>query len=491
MSGEMPEEKAVPMGELARRDRASGSVAREPASTAIATPMQAASKALQRLFAKNEFSEEGDSEVAFMNPRRIMRKGQAVVIVFVLGFLGWASFAELESAILAPGVLVVESRRKAVQHLEGGIVREIAVTDGETVKAGQVLLQLEQTQAQSSLSVLEDQADSLSAQEARLVAERDNRAKVTFPADLLARRANPKVAQAIAGEENNFTVRRNTIFKQVDILNQRNGENGRQIAGLKSQQEAVEKQSQLIAQEEASVSELYKQGLSTLPRVLALQRQAADLSGQRGQLVEKIAQIQLSSEENDLQIANLRNQRLSDIASDLRDAQTKKADVLERINAAKDVYTRLALLAPVDGKVVNLAVHTKGAVIHPGDTVLEIVPMEDALEVEAHVRPDDADSIQKGMLAHVSFSAYKQRRLPQLTGTVNVVSADRLTDPRSGQPYFNVTVTVDRKALDDSPFVRLIPGLPVDVAIATGTRTPLEYFTAPIRDILQKGMRER
>src|SRR5262249_50113638 len=193
--------------------------------------------------------------------------------------------------------------------------------------------------------------------------------------------------------------------------------------------------------------ELYKQGLSTLPRVLALRRQAADLSGQRGQLVEKIAQIQLSSEENDLQIANIRNQRLSDIASDLRDAQTKKADVLERINGAKDIYTRLSLLAPVDGKVVNLAVHTKGAVIHPGDTVLEIVPMEDALEVEAHVRPDDADSIQRGMLAHVSFSAYKQRRLPQLTGTVNVVSADRLTDQRSGQPYFNVTVTVDRKAL--------------------------------------------
>jgi HlyD family type I secretion membrane fusion protein len=350
---------------------------------------------------------------------------------------------------------------------------------------------METTQAQTTLSVLEDQADAFAAEEARLIAERDGRPQITFPAELTARRGNPKVAQALAGEQNKFQTRRNTLFKQIDILSQRNGENGKQIAGLKSQQDAVEKQSQLIAQEEASVSDLYKQGLSTLPRVLALQRQAADLTGQRGQLIERISQIQLTSQENDLQIANLRNQLLSDVAKDLREVQTKKLDVLERINGAKDVFTRLALVAPVDGKVVSLAVHTKGAVIHPGDTVLEIVPAEDALEVEAHVRPDDADSVQTGMMAHVSFSAYKQRRLPQLVGTVNVVSADRLVDQRTGQPYFNVTVTVDRKALDDSPFVRLIPGLPVDVAIATGTRTPLDYFMAPVLDILQKGMRER
>ena len=470
-------------GEIARRDaRAAGKAG---------LPAQTVTRALTDFFIDRESPDEKNSEIAFMNPRRTMRKGIIVSVVFVLGFLVWASFAELESAILAPGVLVVESHRKAVQHLEGGIVREIAVQEGDVVKAGQLLLQMETTQAQTSLSVLEDQADAFAAEEARLIAERDGRPKITFPAELLARRSNPKVAQALAGEENKFQTRRNTLFKQIDILSQRNGENGKQIAGLKSQQEAVEKQSELIAKEEASVSDLYKQGLSTLPRVLALQRQAADLAGQRGQLIERIAQIQLTSQENDLQIANLRNQLLSDVAKDLRDVQTKKVDVLERANGAKDVFTRLALVAPVDGKVVNLAVHTKGAVIHPGDTVLEIVPAEDALEVEAHVRPDDADSIQAGMMAHVSFSAYKQRRLPQLVGTVNVVSADRLVDQRTGQPYFNVTVTVDRKGLDDSPFLRLIPGLPVDVAIATGTRTPLDYFVAPVLDIMQKGMRER
>jgi HlyD family type I secretion membrane fusion protein len=153
--------------------------------------------------------------------------------------------------------------------------------------------------------------------------------------------------------------------------------------------------------------------------------------------------------------------------------------------------SRLALLAPVPGKIVNLAIHTKGAVLKPGDTVMEIVPVEDELEIEAHVRPDDADTIQPGMEAHVSFNAYKQRRLPQLTGKVSNVSADRLVDQRTGQPYFNVVVTVERNVLKDYTDVRLMPGLPVDVAIATGTRTMLEYFLAPVLDVMEKGMRER
>src|SRR6185437_2616625 len=179
------------------------------------------------------------------------------------------------------------------------------------------------------------------------------------------------------------------------------------------------------------------------------------------------------------------------VANDLRDVQTKKFDVLARLNAARDVMKRLDLVAPVDGKVVNLAIHTRGAVIKPGDTVMEIVPQDDALELEAHVRPDDADTIQSGMMAHISFSSYKQRRMPQITGKVDVVSADRLVDQRTGQPYFNVTITVDRAALKDYTAVRLIPGLPADVAIATGTRTMMDYFLAPVMDVIQKGMRER
>lgn len=434
----------------------------------------------------------GDApEMGFMNPTRMVRKGAFIIIVFVFGSLAWASFAELESAVTAPAVIVVETHRKTVQHLEGGIVKEILVADGDTVSLGQPLLRLEETQAQTNLSVLQDQVDALSAQEARLFAERDGAARITFPADLVARRSQAKIDEMLRGEENTFLTRKNALAKQMDILAQRNSENKSQIAGLQSQQEAVEQQGTLILQEASGVEDLYKQGLSTLPRVLALRRQAADLTGQKGQIAEHMTQLELNSEENNLQMTSLRNQQLSTVASDLREAQTKKFDALNRLNSAKDVMSRLAVLAPVSGTIVSLAIHTKGAVIKPGDTVMEIVPADDQLEIEAHVRPDDADSIQPGMEAHVSFNAYKQRRLPQLTGKVDTVSADRLVDQRTGQPYFNVTVTVERAALKDFKEVHLMPGLPVDVAIATGTRTTLDYFLAPVLDVMEKGMRER
>jgi HlyD family secretion protein len=434
---------------------------------------------------------ELENDTSFMNPGRMVRKGAIVTIIFVGGFLGWASFAELESAVNAPGIIIVESHRKTIQHLEGGIVKEVLVAEGENVKAGQPLLRLEETQAESNFNLLQDQANGLQAQEARLIAERNEADRIVFPPELLAQRSNPKVDAILTGEENTFSTHRKTLTKQIDILGQRNNENKSQIAGLQSQQDAVAKQGTLIEQEASGVDDLYKQGLSTLPRVLALRRQAADLTGQGGQITEHMAQIQLSSEENNLQMTNLRNQALTTVANDLRDVETKKFDVLARLNAAKDVMKRLDLVAPVGGKVVNLAIHTEGAVLKPGDTVMEIVPQDDALELEAHVRPDDADTIQSGMTAHISFSSYKQRRMPQITGKVDVVSADRLVDQRTGQPYFNVTITVDREALKDYTAVRLIPGLPADVAIATGTRTMMDYFLAPVLDVIQKGMRER
>jgi len=430
-------------------------------------------------------------ETAFMNPVSMIRKGLLVILVFVVGSIAWASLAPLESSVSSPGVIVVESHRKTIQHLEGGIVKDVLVTEGQTVAAGQPLLRLAEAQAQSNYNLLRDEANALIAQETRLMAERDSAPSIIFPPDLLAQKDDPKVAQILAGEQNTFLTRKATLGKQVAILEQRNDENKRQIAGLQSQQDAVQKQGTLIDQEASGVEDLYKQGLSTLPRVLALRRQGADLTGQSGQINEHIAQIELSSEENNLQMTNLRNQMLTEVANDLRDVQTKKFDVLARLNAAKDVLNRLDLVAPVAGKVVNLAIHTQGAVIRPGDTVMEIVPAEDLLDVEAHVRPDQADTIQPGMSAHVSFNAYKQRRLPQITGTVQTVSADRLVDQRTGQPYFNVVVTVDRKELEDYKDVKLMPGLPVDVAIATGTRTMMEYFLSPVLDVIQKGMRER
>ncbi len=432
-----------------------------------------------------------DPSFDFLSPSKVIRTGLTVVVVFVVGFLGWASFAPLGSAMIAQGVVVVESHRKTIQHLEGGIVRSIFVTDGQKVKAGQLLIQMDDTESRASLELLRGQADALTAEEARLSAERDGANHVTFPPELLARQNDPKVMEAIRGETKTFESRRDTLNKQVDILQQRVSENNSIIAGLQKEQSAVEQQSALIDQEAGSVQQLYAKGLSTLPRLLQLQRQAADLGGQRGQIVEKIGQVTLNSGEDQLQVVSLKNQFLSDLMKELRDAQTKRFDALDRLHAAKDVVARLSLTAPVAGKVVSLAVHTKGAVLRPGDTVMEIVPANDELSVEAHVRPEDADDVHIGMTARVNLGAYKQRRLPMISGIVTAVSADRLTDQRTGQPYFNVMVSVDRSQLKNYPDIRFIPGMPVDVNIDTGERTMLDYFIEPITGVFNRGMRER
>ena len=435
--------------------------------------------------------EPAEPALAFMSTRRIIGMGRLVILVFIVGFFGWAALAPLDSAIMAPGTVVVESHRKTIQHLEGGIVRSVLVSDGQTVSAGQVLVRMDDTQARAGLQMLVDEGDALAAQEARLMAERDGRDTIQFPPDMLARAADPQVAEAMRGEQSAFDTRRETLAKQIDILGERSRENDSIIAGLKNEQSAVERQQALIAQETAGVQMLYQKGLSTLPRLLALQRQAADLSGQRGQLVQKIAETNLSSGENQMQALNLKNQQLSDVVKDLRDVQTKQFDLLDRIRGARDVMDRLTIRAPMAGKIVNLAVHNNGAVVRPGDTILELVPQNDALEVEAHVRPEDAESVRIGMTARVNLSAYEQRRLPLISGTVNSVSADRLVDQRTGQAYFNVEIAVDRAALKDYPNVQLIPGLPVTVALNTGSRTALDYFVEPITDVFRGGMRER
>lgn len=448
-----------------------------------------------RSVAKFAFPEDeavyADPEYDFLDPKKLIRTGVIVAGVFVVGFLGWAALAPLDSAIVAQGMLVVETHRKTIQHLEGGIVRTIYVKEGQRVAAGQALVQLDDTESKASLDLVHGEADALAAQQARLEAERDNADKIDFPKELLARKDDPKVAEALRGEQSTFDTHRATLAKQQQIYNQRISENKRIVAGLENQQTSVEQQSGLIQQESDSVQQLYNKGLSTLPRLLQLKRQAADLTGQHGQVTEKIAQVNLDSGEDELQIVNLRNQFMNDVVKDLRDVQTKRFQAMDRLNAAKDIVARLRITTPVAGKVVNLAVHSKGAVIRPGDPVMEIVPGEDQLDVEAHVRPEDADNVHIGMSAKVNLGAYNQRRLPMITGTVKNVSADRLVDQHSNQAYFSVMVAVDRSQLKDYPDVKLIPGMPVDVSLDTGSRTALEYFIEPITSVFRRGMRER
>ena len=432
-----------------------------------------------------------DGTLTFLRTDRVVRTGLSVVIIFVVGFIGWSAFAPLDSALMAPGVIVVESHRKTIQHLEGGIVKDILVKEGQAVKAGQTLIRLDDTQARVQLALLQDEADGLAADEARLIALRDGSDKVAYPPELLARQGDPKVAEDIHGAEKTFETKRDSLQEQVGILTQRKSENGRVVAGLRAEQTALETQIALINQEAGNVQQMVDKGLEPLPRLLALQRQAADLTGQRGQLLEKITQVDLNNGETDIQIVNLKSQALDDALKELRDDQAKRYDLSDRIQAARDILNRTTLSAPVGGKVVELTIHTKGAVIKPGETVMEIVPQKDVLDVEAHIRPEDAEYVYVGQSAKVNMSAYMQRRLPMVSGSVTAISADRITDQRTGQAYFNAEVSVDRSALKDFPDVRIIPGMPVQVAIRTGSRTALDYFIEPIRDVIRNGMKER
>ena len=430
-------------------------------------------------------------DTAFMDPAPVLRSGRVILFGFAGLVLGWGAFAPLDSAVLAPGVLVVESHRKAIQHLEGGIVSDVLVSEGQHVRAGQKLARLDPTQARANLAVLRDQVDALIAQEARLTAERDGHDGIAFPAELLARASNPSIAQAMAGEEGTFRSYRETMGKQVDILNSRIAQDERIVAGLETERQAFDTQLELIEREVVPVQHLFDQKMETLQHLLSLKRQKSSIEGSRGEAVQKIAQTWLNADETRMQIQNLKNERLNTVVNQLRDVQTKRFDLMNRLQAAGDIYNRVSLNAPVAGRVVGLAVHSRGTVVKPGDMLMEIVPDDDRLEVEARLRPEDADEAYVGMDASVRLTGYKQRRLPVITGKVTEVSADRLTDARSGQPYFGVHVSVDRGPLKDFPDTRLIPGIPVEVSLKTGSRTALRYLAEPVSDVMRRGMREK
>ncbi|HEX4079865.1 MAG TPA: HlyD family type I secretion periplasmic adaptor subunit [Rhizomicrobium sp.] len=432
-----------------------------------------------------------DDVLPFLRTNRVIWSGGSIVALFFFGFVGWAAVAPLQSAIVAPGVVVVESHRKTIQHLEGGIVKDILVQDGQTVKAGQALIRLDDTQAATALQQIQDEQDELTAQDARLVAERDGSPVIHFPSDLLARANEPKVAESILGEQTAYENQNASLRQQVDILNEKKAEDARAIEGFQAQIAADDTQVGLIQREADAVGKMVAKGLEPTAKLLDLQRSEADISGQRGDMVQKIAQQKLDSGEDDIQIINLKSQMLEDVIKDLRDVESKRFDLADRIEAARDVLTRTTLAAPVDGRVVDLQVHAKGAVIKPGEPVLEIIPVHDQLEVEARLRPQDADEVRVGMTAKVDLSAYKARRLPMMTGTVTYVSPDNLDDPHTGQSYFLAHVSVDRTVLRDNPDARIIPGMPVQVEIQTGAHTALNYFLEPIRDVMHNGMREK
>jgi HlyD family secretion protein/epimerase transport system membrane fusion protein len=425
------------------------------------------------------------------NYRKSIVFGWAVIIAAFGSLVLWSALAPLSSAAIAPGTVVVDSSRKEIEHLEGGIVKEILVRDGDVVRAGQVLLRLDDTQVRATLDLLQGRYDADRAYEARLLAERDDLPEIVFPDELLQRAAaDHTVASILEGQRRIFEARRNSLSGEISILENRIEQSRAQIHGLETQVGAKERQIALLQKELDGLKTLLKKGHASEMQVLAVEREYERLKGERGEILANIAGVRQAIGEAGLQIVQLKKTFREQVENELRDVQTQIFDVSQKIYASRDQLNRLDVQAPTSGIVVDLAAHTVGGVIAPGSRILDIVPEDDQLVIDAQVRPDDVDGLKTGAPADIRFTAFNQNTMPVVSGVVTRVSADRLLDPNTRMPYFLVRVAVDengRSALKDA---QLVPGMSAEVIIKKGEQTLLGYLMGPLRDIMMKAFRQ-
>lgn len=425
-----------------------------------------------------------------MNVRGPVLFGLVIIFLFFGAFVGWAAFAPLGSAAIAQGVVSVEGNRKSVQHLEGGIVSEIKVKDGDIVKQGDVLIVLDELQSKASMEIVRSRRAVALAQKARLIAERDGLDKIEFPEWLLERKDEPNIKEAMKGQQNIFASRRTSRQGQITILKQKAAQLEEEIKGLEGQVSSSDRQIRLISDEIKDVESLVEKNLAKRPRLRALQRNLAELSGNRSQNVSRIAQTRQAIGEVELQINELANSLMDEVVAELRDVQAQIFDLEEQTRASEDVLNRTDIRAPTDGYVVNLQVHTAGGVIKPGETVLDIVPDNVQLIVEAQVNTKDIDSVYIGAQARIRFPAFSQRFSLPAEGTVLSVSADSLEDERTGNFYYLARVKIENLEDANIKVTQLRPGMQADVMISTGERTALDYFVNPIILSFNRALRE-
>jgi len=423
-----------------------------------------------------------------------LRLALALVIAFFLGFGGWAAFAPLTSAAVAPGTVSVEAKRKTVQHLDGGIIAALEVREGDKVAAGDLLIRLDDTMAQSTYDLLEGQYIDLIAEQARLEAERARRVAIAVPPILAEVRNQARAEEALTVQRNLFESRRTALENRIAILESRKGKLEEQIRGYEAQAEAADRQRAIIARETEAVERMVRQGLEREPRLLALQRTMAEIEGFLGKTASNIAQAEVRIGEADLEVLDLESRTVNQVTGDLRDLAGRIADMAPRLRAAEATLRRTEIRAPVSGTIVGLQYHTVGGVISPGGRVLDIVPEDAELLVEARVSPADIDIVRPGMIAEVRLSVYAARTTPTVPGTVVHVSADRMTDQGTQEHYYDVHVRLDpgAAAAADYPATigQLYPGMPVEVMIVTGEDTLLNYLLRPLIDSFARAFRE-
>jgi HlyD family secretion protein len=423
--------------------------------------------------------------------RRHLVAAIVVVLVLVIGVGGWAATAVISGAVVASGSIVVDSNVKKVQHLTGGIVGELRVRDGDRVRAGDIVVRLDETVTRANLAIVTKGLDELTARKARLESERDGSDTVIFPAQLLAGADDPDRAAAMDSERKLFNLRRTARNGQKAQLRERIAQLHEEITGLIAQQDSKAKEIALLERELAGVRELWKQNLVQLTRLTALERESARLDGERGQLIAAAAQAKGKIAETTLQILQIDQDIASDVAKELREVDGKIGEFIERKVTAEDQLKRTDIRAPQDGTVFQLAVHTIGGVITAGDPIMLIVPDADNLSVEVKVNPQDIDQLQLNQKAILRFTAFNVRTTPEIEGTVARISADTSTDQRTGQSYYTVRIAMAADQVERLGDVKLLPGMPVEAFVQTGDRTMFSYLMKPLHDQFVRAFREK
>jgi HlyD family type I secretion membrane fusion protein len=421
---------------------------------------------------------------------RIARGGLAVAMLGLLALGTWLVLAPISGAIIAPGFVKVDMNRKVVQHQEGGIIKQVLVRDGEHVRQGQVLVVIDDVRLDATLDLLRTQHDGERAKAARLEAERAFLPAVTFPPELAARNGEPKVAELLQRETALFRARREALDSQIAVLRKQIRHTVDEAQALAGQIAAEERALKSQKEELAVNQQLLKQGFVQKTRLMSLERAVADYEARWEEHRAELAKTRQRSSELELRVLAQRNTYVQSATDELKEISTRLFDLEERLRPSKDASDRQRIAAPIAGEVVGLRVFSPGAVVGPREVLMEIVPEDKTLVVEARIRPEDINHVRAGFPAEVRLTAYQTRTTPLVAGNVNYVSADRMVDPQSGAPYYVVNVDVSAGALVDAGNLRMQAGMPAEVYIRTDSRTAFDYMLAPVTAYLRRGMRE-
>lgn len=422
---------------------------------------------------------------------RYMLGGIAVVLFLVFGVGGWAATTEIAGAVLAPGTVVVETSVKKVQHPTGGVVGEILIKEGSKVKAGDLLMRLDETVTKANLQMVSKQIDALALREARLEAERDDKKNLDPPSTYSGQLSDPEIKKILAGELNLFVTRRDSKEGQKSQLKERIEQLREEIEGIAGQITAKTTEIELIGQEVKAAETLESKQLVSLEKMVRLRREAAQLKGAFGQLRSDAAQTKGKIAEVELQILRIDQDAKTEIGKELRETQSKLAEYGERKIAAMDQLKRVEIRAPQSGVVHQLSVHTVGGVVNQSEPIMLIVPENDRLMIDTRISPSSIDQVRLGHTALLRFSAFNMRTTPELIGTVMRVAADLSQDEKTGETYYTARIELSDDELKKLAENKLVPGMPADVQIKTDDRTVLSYLMKPLDDQISRAFRER